>query len=78
MSWRLLWLAAAAALALGADPATHSGDLTLDDLLGHMATTRGVVADFREIKTLKLLDSPLESRGTIYFIPPDRLARVTR
>jgi hypothetical protein len=37
-----------------------------------------VVAEFREIKTLKLLDAPLETRGTLYFAPPDRLARVTR
>jgi hypothetical protein len=37
-----------------------------------------VVAEFREIKTLKLLDAPLETRGTVYFAPPSRLARVTR
>ena len=43
-----------------------------------MATTSGVVAEFREIKTLKLLDAPLETRGTVYYAPPDRLARVTR
>ena len=69
---RGLALAGAAALAAGA------GDMTLDDLLSHMATTHGVVAEFREIKTLKLLDTPLETRGTVYFEPPDRFARVTR
>jgi hypothetical protein len=79
-----MWLVAAALLALAADAETLSsgagsgGTLSLDDLLQHMATTRGVVAEFREIKTLKLLDSPLETRGTLYFSPPDRLARVTR
>jgi hypothetical protein len=78
MSLRRLWLAAVALLALGADAPPPAGDLSLDDLLRHMATTRGVVAEFREIKTLKLLDAPLETRGTIYFSPPDRLARVTR
>ncbi len=72
---RLRLAAAALALfALGAEPA----DLTLDELLSHMATTPGVVAEFREIKTLKLLDAPLETKGTLYFAPPDRLARVTR
>ncbi|MFI5315832.1 MAG: outer membrane lipoprotein carrier protein LolA [Myxococcota bacterium] len=78
MTPRRLWLALAAALTLGAEPAAPAGDISLDDLLSHMAGTRGVVAEFHEIKTLKLLDAPLETRGTIYFVPPDRLARVTR
>jgi len=67
---------------LGADappPAQQpTGTLTLDELLGHMATTRGVVAEFREVKLLSLLDAPLETRGTLYFVPPDKLARVTK
>ena len=79
MSARRLWVAALAALSLAAEPAPPGEpNLSLDDLLSHMATTRGVVAEFREIKTLKLLDAPLETRGTVYFAPPDRLARVTR
>jgi outer membrane lipoprotein-sorting protein len=73
---RVRLAAAAAAFALGAD--APGGSMTLDDLLSHMATTHGVVAEFREIKTLKLLDAPLETRGTVYFQPPDRFARVTR
>ena len=63
---------------LGADAPTPAGTLTLDALLGHMATTRGVVAEFREVKLLALLDAPLETRGTLYFVPPDKLARVTK
>ena len=80
MSSRRPWLAlaGAAALAAGAARPARAGDMTLDDLLSHMATTHGVVAEFREIKTLKLLDTPLETRGTVYFEPPDRFARVTR
>jgi hypothetical protein len=92
MSLRRACLALLALAALGAEPAAAAppqsgspqsgsppaGTITLDDLLAHMATTSGVVAEFREIKTLKLLDAPLETRGTIYFAPPDRLARVTR
>ena len=79
MSWRRACLALTALAALGAEPAPPpSGTITLDDLLAHMSTTSGVVAEFREIKTLKLLDAPLETRGTVYFAPPDRLARVTR
>ncbi len=71
-----LWLVAA--VVLGADAPQPAGTLTLDELLGHMATTRGVVAEFHEVKVLALLDAPLETRGTLYFVPPDKLARVTR
>ncbi|HTO71138.1 MAG TPA: outer membrane lipoprotein carrier protein LolA [Myxococcota bacterium] len=78
MSLRRTAAAAAAALALAAARMAAAEDMKLDDLLAHMATTKGVVAEFREIKTLKLLDSPLETRGTVYFEPPDRFARVTR
>lgn len=82
MKARRLWLAALALFALAAespsDAPNAAGTLTLDDLLSHMASTRGVVAEFREIKTLKLLDAPLETRGTLYFAPPDKLARITR
>ncbi len=42
-----------------------------------MAGTSGVVARFREVKRIALLSEPLESRGTLTFVPPDRLARVT-
>ena len=80
---RALSISLLAVFLLGADapagdPGHGSGTLTLDELLGHMATTRGVVAEFREVKLLALLDAPLETRGTLYFVPPDKLARVTR
>src|SRR5262245_471951 len=76
MHWLLL---AAVALELLAARARAQPDtLELDDLLQHMASTRGVVAEFREVKTLALLEEPLEARGTLYFQPPDRFVRVTR
>ncbi|MDX1650189.1 MAG: outer membrane lipoprotein carrier protein LolA, partial [Myxococcota bacterium] len=37
----------------------------------------GVVARFREVKEIGMLSVPLEVRGTLWFVPPDRLARVT-
>jgi outer membrane lipoprotein-sorting protein len=42
-----------------------------------MASTTGVRAEFREEKTLALLESPLVSEGKLYFIPPSRMARIT-
>jgi outer membrane lipoprotein-sorting protein len=53
-------------------------DPGLQALMRGMAETAGVSADFREVKELALLAEPLVSRGTLYFIPPDRLARHTR
>ncbi len=50
---------------------------TLEELMITMAETSGVVAHFTEIKHLALLESPLETRGTLYFIPPNRMARHT-
>ncbi len=51
--------------------------LTLAELMRRMADTAGVEARFREIRELGLLSAPLESRGLLYFVPPDRLARFT-
>jgi hypothetical protein len=64
-----LWLAAPAA---GEAPA-----LTLPELMQRMASTSGVETRFREVRELALLSAPLESRGLLYFVPPDRLARFT-
>jgi outer membrane lipoprotein-sorting protein len=75
MHWLLL--AAAALPLLAASARAEPTTLSLDELLRHMASTRGVVAEFREVKTLALLDEPLEARGTLYFQPPDRFVRVT-
>jgi hypothetical protein len=67
------------AITLLAGPAFAEPEaLTLEVLLGHMASTRGVIAEFREEKTLALLSEPLESHGTLYFQPPDRFVRITR
>lgn len=66
----LLLLAAAPA---AADPAPG----TLEGLMAGMARASGVVAEFREVKTLALLSAPLESRGVLHFVPPDRMVRRT-
>ena len=49
----------------------------LDALLARMADTRGVSAEFLERREVTLLVDPLESRGFLYFVPPDRMARFT-
>ncbi|MDJ0786924.1 MAG: outer membrane lipoprotein carrier protein LolA [Myxococcota bacterium] len=49
----------------------------IEALLSGMAGTRGVVARFHEVKELGLLSEPVESRGVLYFVPPDRMVRIT-
>ncbi|HME68813.1 MAG TPA: outer membrane lipoprotein carrier protein LolA [Myxococcota bacterium] len=75
-------LAAAAGVAClsagGPSPEVPHGTLTLETLMHHMATTSGVRAEFHEVKQIALLEQPLESDGTLYFIPPARMARITR
>lgn len=68
---------AGAAAEAAAPQAASSRPATLQELMRSMADTPGVVAEFVETKHLALLDAPLETRGTLYFIPPKRLARHT-
>jgi outer membrane lipoprotein-sorting protein len=68
----LLASPAAAAAPENASPAT------LEALMQGMAGASGVEAAFREEKRLALLSEPIESRGTLYFVPPNRLSRETR
>jgi len=72
--------AAAALLALPASSAPQSAEspATLEALMRGMAGASGVEARFREEKRLALLSEPIESRGTLYFVPPNRLSRETR
>ena len=70
------WLSLVLATAAFADEPKH-GDATLDAVLARMASTSGVEAVFEERKELSLLTEPLDSRGVLYFVPPDRFARFT-
>jgi outer membrane lipoprotein-sorting protein len=70
--------AAPAAAPAAAAPTAPPAPADLESLMRGMATTAGVIADFREVKELALLSQPIEVEGTLYFIPPDRLARTTR
>ena len=70
----LLLLSLLVGLVAAAEPSER---LTLDILMHHMANTRGVRARFHEVKEVSLLAAPVESRGTVYFVPPDRFARHT-
>ncbi|NNL84642.1 MAG: outer membrane lipoprotein carrier protein LolA, partial [Myxococcales bacterium] len=51
--------------------------ITLEAVMQRLASSPGFRADFREVREIALLREPLESTGTLYFVPPDRLARHT-
>ena len=68
------WLSAAMLLVA---PAYGEARFDLDTLLERMASTHGVEAQFYEQRFVALLVEPLESRGALYFVPPDRMARFT-
>lgn len=82
---RLAWIACALLVAARAPAAPASGPAaptgsaapTLEALMAGMAGARGVVAEFHEVKQLALLAAPLESRGVLDFVPPDRMVRRT-
>jgi len=76
--FRALLLATLGGALVGAAPPAAPATTSLEDLMARFARMPGLVADFREEKTLALLRDPLVSEGTIYFSPPDHLARVVR
>jgi hypothetical protein len=69
--------AGAALAAAGLAGRARAAPTELDEVLRRMASASGVEASFEERKELALLAAPLESRGVIYFVPPDRFARFT-
>ena len=50
---------------------------TLEDLMLVLSETQGVRANFSEERKLSILKTPVHSAGTLYFNPPNRLARHT-
>jgi outer membrane lipoprotein-sorting protein len=67
----------AALLAGGARAEPAETPATIEALMAGMARAKGVRAEFTETKELALLSAPIESRGVLHFIPPDRMARRT-
>jgi outer membrane lipoprotein-sorting protein len=58
-----------------ASDATDRAPTDLAALMELFARSGGVRAHFRESRHLSILTDPIETTGTLYFAPPDRLAR---
>lgn len=50
---------------------------SLSEVMARFAGSPGLQARFVERKEIPLLSAPLETRGQIAFVPPDRFARIT-
>ena len=84
MRFAIAWISVGLALAFsfGGPQALTGGPqapqaeppLEIEVLMRRLASTEGVVAEFRQVKELALLQVPIESRGTMIFIPPRCLA----
>jgi hypothetical protein len=73
------WLAALVLLAWAFPAATRAGEepLALAELMQRFAAMPGLEAKFEEERQIALLELPLRSSGSLYFAPPDALARHT-
>jgi hypothetical protein len=71
------WLAVAALLCAGAGQPDNEMPLSLAQLMATLNTVRHVEARYVEHRTLQALRTPLETRGTLRFEPPDRLEQAT-
>ena len=70
---RAAWLAALVAVSFGA----HAADLGVAQLFEMLGKQKPSRATYVERKYLSLLDKPVESRGELSFVPPDRLEKRT-
>ncbi len=68
--------AALAAAPVGAEVTDDPG-VSLASVMERLRESPGFRADFVEVREIALLKEPLQTEGTLYFVPPDRLARVT-
>ena len=73
----LLGAAIAGAQSSGKSEPTEPSEPSLDTVMAHFASSRGIEASFREEKSLPLLTSPLVSEGVLYYAPPKRMVRFT-
>lgn len=77
---RVLWgMVLAAALTPGAAWATDAPATgwSLDTLMAGLRQVRAASAHFTELKTVKMLTRPIEATGTLKYIAPDKLEKVT-
>jgi len=77
-SWRFAKIAFLSAVVAAAAPtANANGSGELDDVMHALASQRVSNAHFTEWRYLKMLTEPMKSTGTLAYVAPDRLEKVT-
>ena len=66
----IVWTLLAPGLGLAGAPSQG-----LAELMRGMANSRGVAANFHELKRIAVLREPIETQGRLYFVPPGRMRR---
>jgi hypothetical protein len=79
MMLRLGGMVLAVTLAAGGAPAADgpADGWTLEALMGSLRTVPATSAHFVELKTVHMLTHPIQATGTLKYIAPDRLEKVT-
>ena len=65
------------AAVLGGISALAHAAFDIDQLMGELAQQKGGRARFVEVRTMAMLDKPLQSSGELSYLPPDRLEKRT-
>src|SRR5690348_7029691 len=71
-----VWFAAATPVA-AAGSATAADDWGLPQLMREMAQVKSASAHFTEWKTMHMLSAPLQTSGTLGYVAPDRIQKIT-
>jgi len=69
--------AAAAGIAQAADAPTPAGGWDLDALMAGLRQVRTASAHFVELKTVHMLNRPIQATGTLKYVAPDKLEKIT-
>lgn len=72
------WLAALLCAASARSPAAAPAGFGLPQLMAELARVKSATASFTERRSLHLLKTPLISTGTLDYVAPDRLEKITR
>jgi len=70
-------VAAAGATSVAAQPAAQTADWGLPQLMQDLAQVKAASAQFTERKTVHMLSAPLVTSGTLNYIAPDRMQKIT-
>ena len=70
------WLAAVTPV-VAAGPAAAAGDWGLSQLMRELAQVKSASAQFTERKTMHMLSAPLVTSGTLAYVAPDLVQKIT-